>query len=154
VSGRVLLLALVLTACASVDDVARRGRALEARLDPEVHGYCAPEARARGLAEVAFARGASERGDPLAANAHLARADALAARVEGDADCAAQPPTEATEPSELEPIYDKPKDTDGDGLPDATDPDDDNDGISDVVDQCPLEPEDKDGVEDIDGCPE
>jgi hypothetical protein len=30
----------------------------------------------------------------------------------------------------------------------------DNDGIPDDADQCPDQPEDKDGVEDFDGCPE
>jgi OOP family OmpA-OmpF porin len=30
----------------------------------------------------------------------------------------------------------------------------DNDGIDDALDQCPTEPEDKDGYEDSDGCPE
>lgn len=34
------------------------------------------------------------------------------------------------------------------------DPDTDKDGILDEVDSCPLEPEDFDGFEDIDGCPE
>jgi OOP family OmpA-OmpF porin len=34
-----------------------------------------------------------------------------------------------------------PKDTDGDGIPD-------------VLDKCPLEPEDKDGFQDMDGCPD
>jgi len=30
----------------------------------------------------------------------------------------------------------------------------DNDGIPDIYDYCPDEPEDYDGVEDFDGCPE
>ena len=30
----------------------------------------------------------------------------------------------------------------------------DNDGIEDSVDQCPTDPEDKDGYEDSDGCPD
>ena len=33
-------------------------------------------------------------------------------------------------------------------------PDDDNDGVSDPNDRCPHEPEDRDGFEDDDGCPE
>jgi OOP family OmpA-OmpF porin len=68
----------------------------------------------------------------------------------------------------------KPKDTDGDGIPDKTDkcptepedkdgfedadgcpdPDNDKDGILDKDDKCPLDPEDKDGFEDEDGCPD
>ena len=45
-------------------------------------------------------------------------------------------------------------DTDGDGLGDVCDDDDDDDGILDVNDACPLTPEDFDGVDDADGCPE
>ncbi|MFO0582953.1 MAG: OmpA family protein [Anaeromyxobacter sp.] len=62
-------------------------------------------------------------------------------------------------------------DTDGDGLPDAEDrcpreagpvenqgcpiaKDSDGDGIPDDVDRCPLDPEDKDGFQDEDGCPD
>src|SRR5947208_12859968 len=33
-------------------------------------------------------------------------------------------------------------------------PDMDHDGILDAVDKCPTEPEDKDGFEDADGCPD
>jgi hypothetical protein len=45
-------------------------------------------------------------------------------------------------------------DTDGDGLGDACDPDDDDDGIPDTSDDCDLIPEDFDGVDDADGCPD
>jgi outer membrane protein OmpA-like peptidoglycan-associated protein len=36
----------------------------------------------------------------------------------------------------------------------TTPPDTDHDGIPDSVDKCPTEPEDKDGFEDADGCPD
>ncbi|MDP2272885.1 MAG: OmpA family protein [Archangium sp.] len=36
----------------------------------------------------------------------------------------------------------------------VADPDDDNDGVPNNVDGCPDQPEDKDGIEDTDGCPE
>jgi hypothetical protein len=45
-------------------------------------------------------------------------------------------------------------DTDGDGDGDACDDDDDGDGVPDVDDECPLIPEDDDGVDDDDGCPD
>ncbi len=62
-------------------------------------------------------------------------------------------------------------DTDGDGLPDAEDAcptqagpketqgcpvakDSDGDGIADDIDRCPLDPEDLDGFQDEDGCPD
>ena len=63
-----------------------------------------------------------------------------------------------------------PQDSDGDGLVDPTDscpfefgdidndgcppPDSDGDGLKDIVDQCVLGPEDFDGFEDQDGCPD
>jgi OmpA-OmpF porin, OOP family len=62
-------------------------------------------------------------------------------------------------------------DTDGDGIPDAEDAcptqpgpkesqgcpvakDSDGDGIPDDIDRCPLDPEDMDGYQDDDGCPD
>jgi outer membrane protein OmpA-like peptidoglycan-associated protein len=62
-------------------------------------------------------------------------------------------------------------DTDGDGLPDAEDAcptqpgpretrgcpqskDSDGDGTPDDIDRCPLDPEDQDGFQDEDGCPD
>ncbi len=61
-------------------------------------------------------------------------------------------------------------DSDGDGIPDnrdlcpaefgtvafkgCADPDPDHDGILGAADHCPLEPEDKDGYQDEDGCPD
>src|SRR5262249_28443501 len=49
----------------------------------------------------------------------------------------------------------EPEDLDGfqdaDGCPD---PDNDQDGIPDVIDKCPNEPEDYDGFQDTDGCPD
>src|SRR5688572_12663446 len=124
---RVVLLTLLLTACASADDVSTRGSLLEQRLDPNTHGFCSPEARARGLAEVAFARGATQRGDAIAAKVHLDRAADYAADAETDTTCG--PVVTPKDPTE--PILLKPKDLDEDGQPDGVDPDDDNDGASD-----------------------
>jgi len=70
--------------------------------------------------------------------------------------------------------FGKPKDTDGDGIPDkkdvdplhredfdgfedndgAPDPDNDEDGVLDKYDKAPLDAEDKDGFEDEDGVPD
>jgi MYXO-CTERM domain-containing protein len=52
-----------------------------------------------------------------------------------------QPFVPVDEPENDEPVVAAPSDRDGDGLPDASD-------------QCPDEPEDKDGVDDEDGCPD
>jgi OOP family OmpA-OmpF porin len=46
------------------------------------------------------------------------------------------------------------EDRDGDGVGDACSSDRDGDGIADSADQCPNDPEDFDGFEDSDGCPE
>jgi hypothetical protein len=45
-------------------------------------------------------------------------------------------------------------DTDGDGLGDACDPNDDNDPFDDATDACDTAAEDIDGVDDDDGCPD
>ncbi|MCH8919678.1 MAG: hypothetical protein IIA23_03115, partial [Chloroflexi bacterium] len=45
-------------------------------------------------------------------------------------------------------------DSDGDGTADDTDMDDDNDGIVDFDDPCRVFPEDFDGFQDADGCPD
>jgi OOP family OmpA-OmpF porin len=50
------------------------------------------------------------------------------------------PPPRPTQP-QVPPSAMPPKDTDGDGIPD-------------VLDKCPNEPEDKDGFQDMDGCPD
>ncbi len=145
--------ALVLPACASARDVAQDGKALEARLAPERRGYCPPEALARGLAEIGFARTASERGDGLAAASHLSRAEAYAD--EADRASCVRGPAPIDTPGLVVP---KPQpaapDLDQDGIPDALDPDDDGDGANDSIDQCPTAAEDVDGFEDIDGCPD
>ena len=143
----ILMIVVALGACASASDVARRGKALEARLDPVRRSYCPPEALARGLAEVAFAHSASERGDALAAAQHLSRAEVYA----DEADAA---PCRADAGSEPGPVVEPLPDLDHDGIPDVRDPDRDGDGINDTIDQCPTAPEDIDGVDDIDGCPE
>ncbi|MFN0094214.1 MAG: choice-of-anchor Q domain-containing protein [Dehalococcoidia bacterium] len=46
------------------------------------------------------------------------------------------------------------EDNDGDDIPDVVDPDDDNDTIPDLTDACDFVPEDFDGFQDADGCPE
>jgi hypothetical protein len=45
-------------------------------------------------------------------------------------------------------------DTDNDGMGNACDADDDNDTVTDAIDACPLEPENFNGYEDTDGCPD
>ena len=54
--------------------------------------------------------------------------------------------------SELTTFF--PIDSDGDGTDDGMDMDDDNDGIEDLEDPCRVFPEDFDGFQDADGCPD
>jgi hypothetical protein len=59
-------------------------------------------------------------------------------------------PNEATNP-----LVGNQDDTDSDGLGNACDPDMDNDGLGNLpVDECPLHPEDFNGFQDGDGCPD
>jgi outer membrane protein OmpA-like peptidoglycan-associated protein len=83
-------------------------------------------------------------------------------------------PTERCTPREPAEPAPAPRDTDGDGIPDADDscvnepedkdgyldddgcpdPDNDADGVPDAKDRCPDRPEDLDGFQDEDGCPD
>jgi outer membrane protein OmpA-like peptidoglycan-associated protein len=96
---------------------------------------CAPIEYAKAQANLAFAIVEMNEGDPVRAREHLllGEENVLAALKKID-QC--QPPAD-TGPKTPPP----PKDTDGDG-------------IADNVDACPDKPEDFDGVEDEDGCPE
>lgn len=169
IASRLLLCVIALSlACASATDVERRGRAVLAATDPERHRYCPAEALALARAEVAFARAAAERGEPLEAARHLERAEGFRDEVEQTAascrhEPAAPPPRPESVrdddddgvPNHLDRCLTEREDRDGfldeDGCPD---PDDDGDGLSDAIDKCPRDPEDPDGYEDLDGCPE
>jgi OOP family OmpA-OmpF porin len=63
------------------------------------------------------------------------------ARFAGAPKAAAPPAPVSTRPPAVPPPAGPPSDTDGDGIPD-------------VLDKCPHEPEDKDGFQDADGCPD
>ena len=57
-------------------------------------------------------------------------------------------------PDELDKCPDLPGPADHDGCPPGAANDRDGDGIPDELDLCPDDPEDKDGFEDADGCPD
>jgi outer membrane protein OmpA-like peptidoglycan-associated protein len=111
---------------------------------------CAPAELANADADVAFVRLELKQGHVVRAAEHRSEA--------------------ATHLGELQRAIDAcpPPDTDGDGVGDPEDrcaetpgpealagcPDRDADGIPDIDDQCAGEPEDKDGFEDGDGCPD
>jgi len=171
--GVVLGLTVLLAGCASASDVESRGRLVLAATEPDRLGYCPPELLAKARVEVASARAASQRSEPIAAALHLDAAEryaADAAAKTGTCGPAREDPMSTKDPVEPTPIADGDQDgvpdaldrclteredldgfADNDGCPDV---DDDGDGLSDVIDKCPRDPEDLDGFEDLDGCPE
>lgn len=167
---RVAVLAVVmatLSGCASASDVASRGKVVLAATDPDKIGYCPAELIAKARAEVAFARAAAQRGEPIAAKRHLDEAERISARIVDERErciTVVREPDPGTAKLDgdgdgvedaLDRCLQEREDLDGfvdnDGCPDV---DDDGDGLSDVIDKCPREPEDLDGFEDLDGCPE
>jgi OOP family OmpA-OmpF porin len=100
---------------------------------------CAPRELALAESNVRFCEDELDQGNWLRANEHVQIALAAAkAALENSKDCAPQEVI-VKEPPKVVAI----EKTDRDG-----------DGIFDVDDQCPDDPEDKDGFEDQDGCPD
>jgi len=101
---------------------------------------CAPREMALADANLDFARKEIDEGNPGRAAEHLGVAEANARKAsELSRDCA-QRVVVKKEPAPVI-IKKAPVDTDGDGIPDD-------------IDRCPLDPEDKDGFQDEDGCPD
>jgi OOP family OmpA-OmpF porin len=101
--------------------------------------YCAPRELALARAHLEFARAGLQQGNPNEADGHLKEASLnarAAERLSPSSRCAAAGSTVVVEAPR----------TDG--------PDADNDGVADAADACPREPEDQDGHQDADGCPE
>jgi OOP family OmpA-OmpF porin len=134
------VVAVVLLASGCSQGPALRGRILGLTTtvaDAEKNGAmtCAPRELAVAKSQLEFATIDLDQGQLSSAVAHLAKAEpnAQAAFSMSPADrCSAR------EFVDVEPAK---ADTDGDGIPDS-------------VDQCTLEPEDKDGYLDDDGCPD
>jgi Outer membrane protein and related peptidoglycan-associated (lipo)proteins len=96
---------------------------------------CAPRPLALSEANAEFAERELDRGEYFRALDHIEVAEANAKealRLSPTKDCGR--PVAAPAPA-------RPADTDGDGIPDA-------------LDKCPNDPEDKDGFQDEDGCPD
>lgn len=139
------LLALVgLAGCAGSDLAAQVGKVRETLVTARAKGayHCAPRALARGEANADFAQREFGKGEYFRAKSHLESARAAAdeaLRISTDErTCPKARPAPSRRP---EPMPDPLVDTDGDGIPD-------------VRDRCPADPEDKDGVQDEDGCPD
>ncbi|MCA9551108.1 MAG: OmpA family protein [Myxococcales bacterium] len=148
--------ALALTlGCASGVSLRREGESIQVQLDNarQAGAYrCSPKALAMAESQLEFLQGELTQGNSTRAAEHRDLAQSNLAKVLEDMKTC--PPLVA--------------DRDGDGVADDVDkcpdvpgpvanqgcPDRDGDGIHDGIDQCPDAPEDKDGVEDEDGCPE
>jgi len=134
-------LVLIVTGCAEGPALRGRIRGLSTTVeDAEKNGAmtCAPRELAVAKSQLEFAQIDLDQGQFSSAEAHLAKAEPNA-----QAAFTMSPPDRCTSREFVEVATAKPadKDTDGDGIPDSRD-------------QCQLEPEDKDGYLDDDGCPD
>ncbi|MCD6499065.1 MAG: OmpA family protein [Deltaproteobacteria bacterium] len=105
---------------------------------------CAPRELTLAEANLRFARDHISQGNYHNAQAHLVRSERYAReaiRKSPPERCAAPKVVEAPPPRRPVKVVVKVVDTDKDGIPD-------------VKDKCPTDPEDKDGFEDADGCPD
>ena len=99
---------------------------------------CAPRELATAQSQLRFAQIELEQGFISKAKSHLWKAESNA-----HAAVLLSPPQYCAERGFIEPVAPQPEEPDTDG-----------DGIKDSVDSCVLEPEDKDGYLDEDGCPD
>jgi len=132
---------------------------------------CAPKDLAIAETNVRFCEDELDQGDWLRADEHVQVAIAAVKRaIEDSKDCG---PKKVLVKAPPKIVAIKKTDRDGDGIPDVDDKcpdipglpeyqgcpppkpsDRDGDGILDDVDKCPDDPEDKDGFQDEDGCPD
>jgi OmpA-OmpF porin, OOP family len=153
----------MLISCASGISLRKDSEALQNRISSarEVGAYrCSPKELAIAETQTEFLAAELDRGNALRAATHRKTArKAMFKVVERAKSC---------RPVAVAVVKKAPSDRDKDGVPDANDacpdipgpevylgcPDRDGDGIADRVDRCPTEPEDFDGNQDQDGCPE
>ncbi len=133
---------------------------------------CAPRELATAEANLDFVFGELDQGNSSRAFEHLNEADAAAKKaVALSKDCAPRQVVVKEEPKLVVKIEETDKDGDGvldkddqcpslpgppenKGCPIEAPKDRDHDGIPDNVDKCPDQPEDMDGFQDEDGCPD
>jgi outer membrane protein OmpA-like peptidoglycan-associated protein len=143
-------------------DRARRGNALR----------CAPKELATAESNLDFAFGELDQGNSSRAHEHIVEAEAASKKALAlSRDCGPRQVV-VKEPSQVVVKIEE-SDTDGDGVIDKDDRcprlagpaenkgcpveaprDRDGDQVSDAADSCPDQPEDRDGFQDEDGCPE
>lgn len=167
-----LTTSLVVTGCVSGGAIRSKTATIKADVDRAraANAYhCAPKELALAEAHLDFAQGEYDEGDSGRAAEHLAIAERNARQaVLLSRDCG---PKKVLIAAPKPVLKVERVDKDGDGIPDNEDAcpevpgpaeghgcplvvDTDGDGIPDDVDRCPVDPEDKDGFEDEDGCPD
>jgi len=134
-------LLLMLLGCAGQDLAVRASAVRDSLHKARENGAykCAPRPLALSEANLEFAEHELDQGEYFRALDHVEIAEANARealRLAPVGGCEKPPPAVAVAPPAPIPV-----DTDGDGIPDN-------------LDKCPNEPEDKDGFEDEDGCPD
>jgi outer membrane protein OmpA-like peptidoglycan-associated protein len=138
---------------------------------------CTPKDLALAEAHLDFGVSDIDRGDGTSASRNLSLAEQYVRRALelskscGPAQVTIRAPKEAAREAPRKAVIIAAVDSDGDGVPDAEDKcptvpgpkenagcplakDSDGDGIPDDIDRCPLDPEDFDGFQDEDGCPD
>ena len=129
---------LLLLGCAGQDLAVRASDVRNSLYKARENGayQCAPRPLALSEANVEFAERELDRGEYFRALDHIEIAEANAREA-----LRLSPAGVCGKPVAVAPAPPSTLDTDGDGIPDA-------------LDKCPNEPEDKDGFEDEDGCPD
>jgi outer membrane protein OmpA-like peptidoglycan-associated protein len=175
VKGRrlLVLVALAVLACATAGKVREYTQVIRQEIDKAKRSNavrCAPKELATAEAQLAFADKELGFGNAGRAQDHIAVAQRnVQEALRLSASCA---PMQVVITKQEKKIIEITKtDRDGDGVPDVDDlcpdvpgpaenhgcpypKDSDGDGIPDDIDRCPLDPEDKDGFQDEDGCPD
>jgi outer membrane protein OmpA-like peptidoglycan-associated protein len=130
---------LLLLGCAGQDLAVRAGSVRDSLRKARDNGAykCAPRQLAVSEANLEFAERELDRGEYFRALDHVEIAEANVREALRLSPCEKPPPVVAVAP----PAPASPVDTDGDGIPDTSD-------------LCPNDPEDKDGFQDEDGCPD
>jgi OmpA-OmpF porin, OOP family len=147
-------LLLVLSACVSGSKIRADSEVIQADVERARRSgaqRCAPRELATAEANLDFARGELSQGSSFRASEHIRLADtSIKKALALSKDCAPKQVVVREKPDQPQPSQPQPSqvvvrieetDSDGDGVPDKDDP-------------CPDQPEDRDGFEDMDGCPE
>jgi OmpA-OmpF porin, OOP family len=142
----ILLGAALLGGCVSGNKIRADAEVISADVDRARRSgamRCAPRELATAVANLDFAQAELAQGSSFRAGEHIREADAAAKKALFlSKDCAPKQVVVKEKPVER-PVVVRIEETDRDG-----------DGIPDHLDRCPDEPEDFDGFEDEDGCPD